>query len=140
MPSLTYNLHSTSLNVKSQNHSKSNISIPMHWLELTTYTVIIVALCSSFVASTIECIRSVLHLGHVLAENLQDDLDGLSLVLGPCMVKCLLIWYSNRANKTMPQLHCHFVGVASNLMYSTIHCVCESFCTCAPRCMLLIVP
>ena len=48
--------------VQFQNHSKSNISIPMHWLELTTYMVI-VALCSSFVASTLN----VLGVFHTLA-------------------------------------------------------------------------
>ena len=34
--------------------------------------------CSSvfiFCGKYIECVKSVLHLGHVLAENLQDDLD-----------------------------------------------------------------
>ena len=34
---------------------------------------------------------------------------GLPLVLGPDLVKCLLIWYSLKVNKSTPQLHCRLL-------------------------------
>ena len=57
------------------------------------------------------------------------------LLLDP--VKCLLIQYSLKLDKTTRQLHCHFVGGASHLMCSACS-TCKSFC--APPFMLLLVP
>ena len=48
-------------------------------------------------------------------------------------VKCLLIWYSLKVSKSAPQLHCCFVGDASQLTCST----CKSFR--APPFMLLVL-
>ena len=52
--------------------------------------------------------------------------------------KCLLIWYSLKVDNSATQLHCHFVGGASQLVRSAIHSMCKSFR--APPFMLLIVP
>ena len=53
-------------------------------------------------------------------------------------VKCLLICYSLKVDKSAPQLHCCFVGGASQLVRSAIRNTCKLFC--APPFMLLIVP
>ena len=47
--------------------------------------------------------------------------SGLPLVCGP--VKCLLIWYLLKVNKSAPQLRCRFVKRASQLALS----ICKSF-------------
>ena len=52
--------------------------------------------------------------------------------------KCLLIWYSLKVDNSATQLHCHFVGGASQLVHSAIHSMCKSFR--ASPFMLLIVP
>ena len=49
------------------------------------------------------------------------------------LVKCLLIQYLLKVNKSTPRLHCRFVGGASQLMRMT----CKSFC--APPFTSLIV-
>ena len=72
--------------------------------------------CSSvltFCGKYVECVKSVLHLGHVLAENLQDDLD-----IQQCCIK--------RANCVLHR----FAFCTPVVLSYLLHCFCMSFCGC----------